>query len=1049
MSLRKSSSTDKLITTTDVDWFDYSSKEDKGSGYHSDYEDKQGKHLKNYTNMLGKGTYGTVFEFNHSKTSAKTAVKTIKIRHNQTKKKFRKVIQNEVLITRKFLGDCRYKINKKGNLAWVVMPYLQGVTLHKFLGTTDDLKVIIPVLISALKSLAHIHKHGFVHCDPSVTNIMVDGSNARIFDFGFARKIGRPTWKIKNDRYAPEIAAPETLAEVSQDSYSMGHLFKQMGSEKKLDVLQEIGDEMTQIDPKKRLSVPQAIQRLQDELVIMPIMNALNRYDLETVSQLFSQITDRENSLNLLLLKLAQQERFYEMNLIIQKNNGSLDASYKATNQSLKSILQNHFAVYIAEGKHQNLDSLFSLPLPTKPVRFADMAIDDILKQRGIIYYIKHQNLLKTYLSSQKYKEIARRFNEDKDVYPALANEIKFALQKKLPAEVLRLIRFLNDEALNKITKLEDKKICFALYEANKKGLLKNDLKNIYQIIYAYEHQSIFADQDIRQAILDYKIPDSKWLKTHETQLKLLKEEDTFLEELNSISINYPDMKIQQIKKFVENRELTSALRKTLLQLLHNPQIIDKLNFFSYLEILSGLDKKRECKEIPLAILEVLNIVNDRITNIDQLTFNLLYQLCQDYRHYSPFIAYLKKIVRREFFLASEEEGKDFLKILDKLVSPFVTEQDAKKVLSYKLEIEAILKKASIYNDIKKVTMGKESTQTLRYPLDALYEACLYRLFYLLKNINLYPTTFKDEVETVLDNMKYFLLLDDSPNNIKTLFLCVEKNCPVDRQAETVEQIRGYLEKFKIEIPKEILAHQASPKETKDEPLVELSPTPPEVDVIEKKVELPPVLEKPKLEAKSSAVVKPTLATLLADIKKANARHPNAFISLKPITDIIRVKFNTFREAEKFASICRDSKATSQMRQGNLIFTHPEEENSYVIYLSNADKTKILEKTGTTDWSSILSKNKGTEDPFISYMLIVDSDKRAIEFMDRYGVEYTHSLADKGKNIEKSIIRIPSSSFLRRDVYGIYLAPDDLDSIQTELLQQKVESAGEKVSLKK
>lgn len=266
MSLRKSSSTDKLTTTDD--WFKYNSKEDNGSGYHSDYEDKQGKHLKNYTKPLGVGSYGTVHEFNHSETSAKTVIKTIKIRKDQTKQEFEKIILNEVQITAKILGRCHYKFNQQGTIVWVLMPYLPGVTLHKFLSTNNDLNMVIPVLINALNDLMRIHEQGIVHCDLSTTNIMVNGSNARICDFGVARKIGSQTWKMKYEYYAPEIADPKTVAEVSQDSYNMGHIFTKIGSDKKLNVIKEIGKEMEQNDPKKRLSVQKAAQRLQDELVV-------------------------------------------------------------------------------------------------------------------------------------------------------------------------------------------------------------------------------------------------------------------------------------------------------------------------------------------------------------------------------------------------------------------------------------------------------------------------------------------------------------------------------------------------------------------------------------------------------------------------------------------------------------------------------------------------------------------------------------------------------------------------------------------------------------
>ena len=129
-----------------------------------------------------------------------------------------------------------FDVAQEGDLHYIVMEYVDGITLKTYLEQKGKLDVFTAVNIAAklASALQHAHKHHIIHCDIKPQNILL-GENLvpKIVDFGISRMVSNETRVFTSSLVgsvhyiSPEQARGETLTSQS-DIYSLGVVLFEM-----------------------------------------------------------------------------------------------------------------------------------------------------------------------------------------------------------------------------------------------------------------------------------------------------------------------------------------------------------------------------------------------------------------------------------------------------------------------------------------------------------------------------------------------------------------------------------------------------------------------------------------------------------------------------------------------------------------------------------------------------------------------------------------------------------------------------------------------------
>jgi serine/threonine protein kinase len=202
--------------------------------------------------ILGKGSFGTVYQCQVQETGAIVAIKSIRMATNGEGcwKQLTGEREREVQILKELDGHPNIVCLKAAFLTHdketpaeaklnLVLEFLSD-TLHRVLKhynqmhKTMDHYYVKLYLFQLMRGLAFIHGRGIVHCDIKPQNLLLDGKTQtlKICDFGTAKRLvtGKALTSYVCSRYyrAPEIILGATLYSTSVDLWSAGCVFAEM-----------------------------------------------------------------------------------------------------------------------------------------------------------------------------------------------------------------------------------------------------------------------------------------------------------------------------------------------------------------------------------------------------------------------------------------------------------------------------------------------------------------------------------------------------------------------------------------------------------------------------------------------------------------------------------------------------------------------------------------------------------------------------------------------------------------------------------------------------
>jgi eukaryotic-like serine/threonine-protein kinase len=195
--------------------------------------------------VLGKGAMGLVYDGVDPKLNRRVAIKTIltgKLSPEAARMASVRFEREVRAVARLNHGNVVqvYDFGTEGELAYIVMEFIQGRELKDYLDTKErfDLKTIFRIMTELLEALHFAHEAGIIHRDVKPANVMIDaGGHAKLTDFGVARVADADTSQTEATRVGtivgtPSYMSPEQIQgqpiDRRSDIFSAGIIFYQL-----------------------------------------------------------------------------------------------------------------------------------------------------------------------------------------------------------------------------------------------------------------------------------------------------------------------------------------------------------------------------------------------------------------------------------------------------------------------------------------------------------------------------------------------------------------------------------------------------------------------------------------------------------------------------------------------------------------------------------------------------------------------------------------------------------------------------------------------------
>jgi serine/threonine protein kinase len=166
---------------------------------------------------IGYGTFSTVYKAEQLEDGHAVTIKMIKLYKEHKDAPYLYPFQYEIETMKKLCPrkstsykiPCYFDSYVVGDQLWLVMEYIQGVDLQEALDFKLTKQEITVIFYHILKALDYMHKHGVMHNDLKLDNVML-GKNGtvKVIDFGQSTPI---THFMINSKIPVRSSAPEIL----------------------------------------------------------------------------------------------------------------------------------------------------------------------------------------------------------------------------------------------------------------------------------------------------------------------------------------------------------------------------------------------------------------------------------------------------------------------------------------------------------------------------------------------------------------------------------------------------------------------------------------------------------------------------------------------------------------------------------------------------------------------------------------------------------------------------------------------------------------------
>lgn len=179
--------------------------------------------------VIGEGSYGITYKCIDQTDGSIVAVKQAR----PSKGAFAKqLLEREARILKKVRHShipAFRNFFTEGRNTYLAMSLLSGNTLDDLIfdqgrqyGEADSVRITLQLL----ELVGYVHRHGIVHLDLRIPNVLIKDEELYLIDFGLAREIGEPSlWHPPQSKFGKEREASRALiaAEDKSDLMDIGH----------------------------------------------------------------------------------------------------------------------------------------------------------------------------------------------------------------------------------------------------------------------------------------------------------------------------------------------------------------------------------------------------------------------------------------------------------------------------------------------------------------------------------------------------------------------------------------------------------------------------------------------------------------------------------------------------------------------------------------------------------------------------------------------------------------------------------------------------------